>query len=86
MGIGTTEGTKETRTRTTNSSAKVAFILNKSLAKITLEYFAYKRDPHKWKISTNLMYKLNFFSCGISIHNNLYCIRLKLPLFKYADT
>ena len=64
--IGTTEGTKETRTRTTNSLAKVAFILNKSLAKITLKYFAYKRDPHKWKISTNLMYKLNFFSCGIS--------------------
>ena len=69
-GIGTTEGTKETRTRTTNSSTKVAFILNKSLAKFTLEYVAYKRDPHKRKISMNLMYKLNFFSCGISIHHH----------------
>ena len=58
MGIGTTEGTRETRTRTTNSSAKVAFILNKSLAKFTLEYFVYKREPLKRKISTNLMYKL----------------------------
>ena len=52
-GIGTTEGTRETRTTTSNSSAKVAFILNKSqLSKFTLESFAYKRDPHKRKIWT----------------------------------